>query len=346
MTAHVRWRAIRAALPLLAIAFCSVIQANAQDSGPRPSARARIEGRVAGPDHRPVQNVRVQVLNDGYSVIGNFVTDGGGRFSLTVPPGSYYIDVEPIGLPFERQRQRIELDPSPFQANGEMFRIDITLEPLAAGAPRPAPANSVVFAQTVPKEAQQEFQRAEKLIKGSKSEEAIAALQHAIELFPEYYLAMETLGTEYVKAEKLMEAHPVLTRALEINPNGAKAHYAIGVLYYKANKQPEAIASFTKALELDPDSQNTVIYLGLAQMRAGQNADAETNLERAYKMGARKVPELHLALASIYMKDNRYQEAITEFERLLSENPGLRDRKKIEELIATLKAKAKANPKP
>lgn len=349
MTGDSSRRAIWAVFALLATGFLGVTEASAQDTGPRPPARGRIEGRVTGPNNRTIQNVRVFVLNDGYSPVGNFITDAAGRFQLVVLAGTYYIDVDPLGLPYQRQRQRIEIDPAPFSVTPEMFHIDIRLIPEerpGAAAAAAAANPSVVFIQEVPKNAQQEFNRADKLIKGNKAEEGITALKKAIELFPDYYLALESLGAEYVKANLLMEAHPVLTKALQVNPNGAKSHYAIGVLYYKANKHEEAMGSFTRALELDPDSQNALIYLGLSQLRAGKSAEAEDNLEKAYQKGARRVPELHLGLASLYMKDNRYQDAITAFERLLSENPDLRDRKKIEGLIASLKEKAKASPKP
>ena len=347
MTRGTSRRMIWAFLAIVAgIAFAGE-NALAQSTGPRPPARARIEGRVVGPDNRPVQNVRISVLNDGYSPVGNFITDAAGRFQLTVGAGNFYIDAEPGPLPYERQRQRIELDPSPFSAAGEIFRVDIVLVPSQPRGDRPAASNTgVVFYQEVPKVAQKEFGRAEKLLKGNKSDEAIVALKRAIELYPDYYLAMEALGAEYVKSDQLNEAYPVLSRALEVNPNGSKAHYAIGVLYYKAGKHSEATASFRRSLELDPASQNTLIYLGLALMRDGKSTEAEDLLEKAYEKGARKVPELHLGLASLYMKDNRYREAITAFERLLSENPELRDRKKIETLIDSLREKAKAQPKP
>lgn len=338
-------RVLRAVVALLALGLLSGGQAYAQDTGPRPQPRGRIEGRVTGPDGRTVQNVRIYILNDGYSPIANLLTDAAGRFSITVPAGYVYIDVDPLGLPYQRQRQRIEIDPAPFLTTPEMFRVDIRLVPDEIRGVKPASANpGVVFAQEVPKEAQTEFLRGEKLIKGNNAEEGIAALKHAIELFPTYYNAMEMLGSEYAKADKLLEAHAVLTKAIEVNPSGAKSHYALGVVYYKANKHPEAVASFERALVLDSENKNVVIYLGLAQARAGKSAEAEENLEKAYTMGARKVPELHLCLASLYMKDNRYKEAITAFERLLSENPDLRDRKKIEGLIASLKEKAKAKP--
>ena len=339
-------RAVRAIPGLLACIVLAGASALAQSTGPRPPPRARIEGRVVGPDRRPIQNVRISVLNDGYSPIGNFITDSAGRFQLTVGAGTYYVDAEPGPLPFERQRQRVELDPAPFSTTGEVFRVDMVLVPAKPLGGQPAsPSTGVVFFQEIPKEAQKEYNRAEKFLKGNKSDEAIVALKHAIELYPDYYQARETLGSEYVKASLLKEAHEVLTRALEINPNGSKAHYAIGVLYYKTGKYPEATGSFRRALELDPGSQNAQIYLGLSLMREGQSSEAEDLLEKAYQQGARKVPELHLGLASIYMKDNRYRDAITAFERLLSENPDLRDRKKIEGLIESLREKAKAQPK-
>lgn len=326
------WRLVALCLVLMAGGMCEVAAAQVP---------ARLEGRVTAPGGRAVEGVRVTLLNDGYSPLRSVYTDAAGRFQFSLSQGAYYVEVEPESLPYKRQQQRVEINPSPFSKIGELFRVDIQLVPIERGEKPNTTDTKVVFAQEVPKPAKDEFDRGTKLLKDGKADDAYAAFQKAIELFPDYYDAMETLGTEYVKADKLNEAYPVLSRAIVVNPSGDKAHYALGVLYYKSGHHTEAVQEFTRADELAPNSRNTLIYLGLSLMRAGNTAEAEMRLKKAYDMGARNVPDLHLALASIYMKNDRPGDAATELQRLLDETPGLKDRKKIEDLIESLKKKAK-----
>ncbi|HNH82426.1 MAG TPA: carboxypeptidase-like regulatory domain-containing protein, partial [Acidobacteriota bacterium] len=65
-------------------------------------SRNTVQGRVAGTDNRPVQNVRVFLLNDGYSQVGMQYSDSAGRYRFgNVPAGNYYLQVEPAGTEFE-----------------------------------------------------------------------------------------------------------------------------------------------------------------------------------------------------------------------------------------------------
>jgi hypothetical protein len=53
-------------------------------------------------------------------------------------------------------------------------------------------------------------------------------------------------------------------------------------------------------------------------------------------MGATAVPDLHLALASIYIQAKRNRDAAAQLKLLLKEVPNLRDRDKIKGLIEKL----------
>ncbi len=295
-----------------------------------------IEGRVTIPGGRPISNVRVALLSDTYSPLQSKYTDSSGRFSFGVPGGSFYIEVDPLANPYERQQQRIEVNPSPYSRGSERFNVDINLVPLKAGdTVRPSGAGAVRFFQKVPDNARTEYERGMKMLE-KDPDGAYTAMKKALELFPDYYQCMESLGSEYVKADKLDDALPILTHAVDVNPSGEMSLYALGVLRYKRSEFADAATSFQKAVELNAKSKNAVLYLGLAQMRAGNPAEAETNLKRAYELGATAVPELHLALAQIYINSKRNKEAAASLRTLLKEVPNLRDKDKIKGLIDKL----------
>jgi tetratricopeptide (TPR) repeat protein len=304
-------------------------------------SRGVIEGRVTGPNGSPLQNVRVELLSDTYSPLASEYTDGSGRFRFQVTASVYYVDVEAQGQPYKRQRQRVEVNPL---SQREVFYVQIQLVPMDDQPERVVGNPGVRFYQKVPDEARAEYERAMKVLK-QDHEAGQAGLRKALQIFPDYYDAMEALGGEYVKADYLDYAQPILARAIEVNPSGEMSHYALGVLYFKKNSFGQAADEFSRVLELNPDSVNAMLYLGLARTREGKLDEAEPMLRKAQEKGAKNVPDLHLALASIYSKTNRPAEAAASLERLLKEEPDRPDREKLQGIIKNLREKAKAGGK-
>jgi predicted Zn-dependent protease len=299
-----------------------------------------INGTVMGPDHRPAEQVRVTVMDDGYSILASTFTDASGRFQFRVRTStSYYVDAEPTGQTYKSQRVLID-GGAIMHGGSQTLRVDIELEATNRNQPKPA-AGGIVFHQTVPAEARVEYDRAMKLLK-DKPDQAYERLRAALKLFPDYYDAMEALGSGYVKEDYLDFAVPILEHAIEINPSGEKSLYALGVAYYKLRRYEEAQKAFTRTSELNPKSVNGALYLGLTYAKLGNRDRAETQLKTAYASGATAVPDLHLALASIYIDTKRYKEAVDQLNTLLREIPDLRDKDKIVDLIDRLKKKSKA----
>jgi hypothetical protein len=179
--------------------------------GAAPQA-ARIMGRVSDPSGRPVQNVRVTLQNDVYSPLASDYTDASGRFTFSASDGYFNVEIDPVGQPFERHRERFEIRTGPFARGGDVIHLDIKLVPARSAGDKPAAAG-VRFAQQVPEPARKEYERGSRIMKDNANE-GMAALRKAIELFPDYYDAMELLGTELVKAGTYAEAWPVLHHAV------------------------------------------------------------------------------------------------------------------------------------
>lgn len=307
-----------------------------------PSALAQsaiIDGLVTGPNGQPVDNAHVTLTDDSYSPLSSKYTDASGRFRFSVTASTYYVEIEAPGKPYKPKRERVEVNPSPFGRGGEIFRVDVTL-----AADRPANdagsrATGVRFVQQIPEGARKEYERGVQLIR-EKPDEGAEALRQAITLFPDYYDARELLGTELVKSGKYADALPLLTRAVEINPSGELSFYALGVLNYRSSKYAEAVAPLKSASALNPKSANIALYLGLALWRSGDAKSGEEYLKRAYENGAKAVPDLHLALTSIYIQAKRKREAAAQLRLLLKEVPNLKDRDKIKALIDKLEKDA------
>jgi tetratricopeptide (TPR) repeat protein len=286
--------------------------------------------------------VRVSLLNDNYQTLRTILVDASGRFQFRgLNQGVYLVKVESTSGEFEEQTQRVEFQAASGRRGSaeEVFPVDFILR-RKKNQPRPE-APGVVFAQTVPESARAEYERGLKKIKDNKSEQAIPFLQRAIEIFPDYYLALELLGTEYVKADNPSEAVPLLTRALAVNEAAPKSLYALGVAYLKLNRLPDAETWLRKAVAQDGKNANAHLMLGIAQGRAGRLEEAEASLKTAYRLGGELVPDVHLYLAGIYDKQKKYGEAVRELELFLKEGKDL-DESKVKAMIAKLRTKAES----
>jgi Tfp pilus assembly protein PilF len=291
--------------------------------------------------------VRVSLLNDNYQTLRTILVDSSGRFQFRgLRQGVFHVRVESTDSEFEAQTQRIEFQASSGRGGSggeEVFPVDFVLRRKKRLVQPAAPAG-VVFAQTVPEAARAEYERGLNKVKDNKSAQGIPFLKKAIEIFPDYYLALELLGSEYVKAGNHSDAVPLLTRALELNDTAPKSLYALGVATLKLNQTSDAIKWLQKAVAQDGDNVNAHLMLGIAHGRVGQLGEAESSLKRAYRLGAEKIPDVHLYLAGIYDKQKKYGEAVRELELLLKEGKDL-DESKVKAMIARLRAKADSEQK-
>ena len=304
-------------------------------------SRFAIFGHVRDAHGNGVGSIRVSLLNENEQNLSTVFADNSGRFQFrNLGEGTYLVRVEPAGTPFEEQTQRIELQSfSPLSSSTEDphmvdFRLKLRKEE-RTGVP------GVVFVQPVPPAAVEQFNKAVSSLNDKKTESAIQFFQKAIELYPDYFLALELLGTEYVKGGKYENAVPILSRAAELNPNASKSLYALGVAHLKTNRSAEAVNWLQRAADKDARSANVFMMLGLAHGNLGSYGESETAFKKAYLLGKSDVAEVHFYLAGIYNKQQRYADAVRELELFLKESKDIKDRDQIKGLIVKLKEKAK-----
>jgi Flp pilus assembly protein TadD len=315
-------------------------------------ARNTIEGSVTTQDHQPLKDVRVFLQNDGYSDVGTTYTTGSGRFRFAnIASGSYYVVVEPGSTDYGRQSQRVDVRPFNERrgGGGEVFRVDIVLKPrkdTTKPVATPPAGATVVFYQQIPEEAKKEFEIATKSLEKGSFESAVNSLKRAVEIFPEYYDALELLGTEYVKRNDFRSALPLLTRAVEINRDGWRGFYSLGIAQYETNNRGEATSSLRRAVELKPDSPNTNMRLGIALMEIPETrGEAIQAMEKVTKLAKETVPAAYFYLGILYSKNDRYREAADALDHFLKIYPQAGERDKIVKMIEQLRQKAKDQSK-
>ena len=173
----------------------------------------------------------------------------------------------------------------------------------------------------------------------NKYDEAIATLQQALQLEPEYLPAQLKLG-DYLKAEGHLEAATnVYGRVVRQHSDSAQAYYAVGPVYQSGQKLDKALAAFSKACELFPYFGAAHYALARAYQRLGK-ADAVKEELARYEENKYDVPgagdRLQADLDEIYMdpqsllglaielgNHGRWEEAIAKHELVLQFDPKL-----------------------
>lgn len=310
--------------------------------------RNSIEGRVSTSDNHPLDTTRVFLLSDFYSQLAQTTTDGSGRYQFrNLSPGNYYVEVEP-GAGYERQRLRVEVNPFDPAGRGsaETFRLDFVLKPDKLAKPNGVSlegtpgADKVVFLQSIPPAAKEAYEEGVQSLKKDDMKKAEAAFTRAIEIFNDYYDALDMLGTEYVKYAFYDAAVPLLNHAVEINKNAWHSYYGLGVSLLALQRRAEGINALRHAVRLNPKSVSATLRLGMELSKDDQyRNEAIQLLSSVVQMAGKQSPDAYLALASLHSKNGQYREAADDLEGFLQVSPTTEKRKDIQQKIEELRKK-------
>jgi tetratricopeptide (TPR) repeat protein len=299
-------------------------------------------GTVRDEVGQPISSIRVSIVDENYQPIRTVFSDASGHFQFrNIRAGSYYLRVEPAGLPFEEYSQQIELY-SMTRRNStteDATLVDVVLKRKKSRNAGAGTSPGIVFAQVVPPTAREQYDRGANDIRKSDTQSGIAALKKAIEIFPDYFDALDLLGAEYVKLEQFEPAIPILKHALAINNKSGPTMYSLGFAYFSLNRLDESIEWLQYASAHDSNNPNVYMMLGLAFGKRHSWDEAESALKKAYQLGKADAADAHLYLAGIYDRREKYGDAWRELELYLKEAKGLRDTSQIREMIERLKVK-------
>jgi len=265
--------------------------------------------------------------------------------------GRYKVRVLPYGTDYLEQSQEVTLTSvSAIAGSGsDRQNVDIYLKlneransgPFAIG-PR------VVFVQEVPPAAKKLYEEGVKYLREKKEKEGFESLKKSIEVFPDYYLALDRLGSEYAMRgtsdRSYFEAGLILlTRAVEINPRSFSSVFGLGWTQYQLGLNSEAIETLGRATTIYGKAADAYLWLGKALRRASLLDRAEAAFKRANDLTSGKGADVHWQLAGVYRDQKRYNEAADELELFLKTEPKGVDEKKVRAIIKRLREKARAD---
>jgi Flp pilus assembly protein TadD len=184
---------------------------------------------------------------------------------------------------------------------------------------RPTPPAKLVdlaeFDGQVPLEAKQAYEVAIHSFNEGRGEEAIRGLEHALEIHPNYFRALNDLGVIYMKMSRLDDATRAFERASKIAPRVYYPRLNLGIILTRRGKYKEA-AAFIDSLYRENQSISEV-RLALADVLIALNRldEAEPHLRAALldsKLDSGSAGNAHYQLGLLFNKKHKYDSAILE----------------------------------
>jgi tetratricopeptide (TPR) repeat protein len=304
--------------------------------------RNSITGFVFNESRGPVSDVYVELLNDLYVTISRTKTTGSGLFSFRgLQDGNYKIKILPYNLGYEEQTRDVSLiSVSAVAGSGSTSeQVDFYLKAKKNISLGPLAAPGVVFVQEVPKNAQKAFEDGVNFLREKKEREGFEKLKNAIEIFPEYFLALDLLGTEYAVRGYYEAAFVLLTKAVEINPRSFSSTFGLGLSQFRLGQADKAIENLLRATELYGESANSYLWLGIAYHNTGKLNEALNALLKANKLSKGEAAEVHWQLARVYKDQKLYTKAADELELFLKYKSDASNKEEVKKTIQVLRQK-------
>jgi tetratricopeptide (TPR) repeat protein len=162
--------------------------------------------------------------------------------------------------------------------------------------------------------------RAYKLLEEEKVDEALAELETAIELQPDYMEARAHLAVILAGKGMIEEAKTRLEKILEEDPDCWLAQVNLGVILAGRGRQEEAMALFQKALELNPEYWETHTNLGMGFMNKGMLEQATVHFRAAVALDLTE-PVGFFNLSRALVEQGIFEEAAAALKKSVELNP-------------------------
>jgi tetratricopeptide (TPR) repeat protein len=302
---------IKIILLVIATSLFAVNAVAQRDNDPMaPGSLYEISGQVRTADNKPVENVMVRIESSTGVLVDQGTADNMGRFRfIRLRSGQYRVfataqglNAPPQAVDLSRVSPRVHLL---FQLVPESptFR--------AKGAAHPG----VVDAR-VPADARTALEKGSAALDQKKTDEAIADLQRAIRIYPDYFEAHRMLGQVYMDQGKWDKAETSLQQAVKIDPKAVSALTALGEVYRREKKYDEAQKILEEALKLDNNSWESNFTLGRINWELKDLAKAGRYVARSIELQP-NVAEGHLLAGNIFMRAGLPENALIEYEEYL-----------------------------
>jgi tetratricopeptide (TPR) repeat protein len=176
------------------------------------------------------------------------------------------------------------------------------------------------FAKKFPPGVLKEFDAGRKADERGDAAAAMAHYEAVLRLAPGFYPAQNNLGILYMKKGELEVAEREFRQVIEQDHNNAQAYFNLGNVLYITRRNEEAKQTIEEGLRREPGSAKGHYFMGSVLVRMGELSAGEEQLKKARELDPR-MPQVLIALATLYLQTARESEAIAMFESFLRQFP-------------------------
>lgn len=331
-------------LMLLSLAVVANGQAGGGVDTTGTGGQHAISGRLVFPSgQRADTRLKIRLESSGNGEL-NVLADGNGTFTFRgLRSGSYTVVVEG-GDFFETARETLYIEPTITDrrtnvAVGPLSRpytLQIYLRPRQETSTAKAGVLNAALA-TVPKPAVASYERGLEAAGRGETDRAIDELKRAVDLHPNFGLALNELGVQYLRKGQLDKAAAVLQRVLHLSPDAPEPSLNYGIVLLQQKKFTEAEAQLRNAVKKNEYAYTAHLYFGITLIYVKNYTEAETELRKAITLGGTKAGQAHYYLGGLYWQTGKHKEAADELETFLKLEPKAANADKLRNTIKELR---------
>jgi tetratricopeptide (TPR) repeat protein len=170
-----------------------------------------------------------------------------------------------------------------------------------------------------------------------------------LKVFPNQPELLKRLGIIYQTELKFQESIDAFRRIQQLRPNYVEVNFYLGLSYFGLNQLEQAIAAFQEELKVNPEYRRAHYYAAVALQSLDRKSEASQHLEtlvqadpkdtkawyqlarlhrsmamQAFKQVVLLDPDsasFHALKAESYAEDEKYSEAIREYQEVLKKDP-------------------------
>jgi Tfp pilus assembly protein PilF len=328
------------------VLVCSSL-ADAQSSGgvdqTGTGGQHTIQGRIYFPSGRRSDfrlMVKLQSHNSGELSV---LSDANGSFSFRgLTSGSYTVVIDG-GDDYETVSEAVYIETyggNNSRTNASMpgiarlYTVQISLQPKQSSSARPGVLNAALASIPVP--ARELYQKALDASQAGRRIEAIDNLSAALVIYPEFPLALNELGVQYLKLGQAAKAAEALGRAVKLAPNDFQPRLNYGIALLNQRRLAEAEGHLRVAVSMNTSAPMGHMYLGIVLASQRKLEEAERELGIAIGSKSSEVALAHRYLGGVFWAKRDYQRAVTELETYLKLVPKAKDAKVLRQKIKEL----------
>lgn len=259
----------------------------------------------------PSRELRFTLTSEA-GLVDTFFTDTRGRFLITASQGlradaAYTVTVAGDGRTFDTTIHSFKLY--------QVGQVTVFLRPIEQPPVKSGVVDLAEIDANAPKAARDAYERAMRSLEEGQRDLAIQGLRNALDLYPDYFRALNDLGVILMQLGRNDEAAGAFERATKLAPRVHLPQLNLAIVWTRQAKYTQAIETLKRLYEENSSLSGIRPALADALMAVSRLDEAEKHLRSALSDGTLDRPaegNARYLLGLLLNRKQRFQEAAKE----------------------------------